>query len=320
MTETQIDVRAELEEFEWSNVTWKHDKLIAASPFRYDRSPSFFVRLEPYGDLPAGVWSDSGAFDDEWRSGTITKLLAFLRNETEAETDYYLAEKYGFDIEREVIVLKTPNFRLYNSRNYLPPTTVEPCVSPYLLSRGISAEVQALAGTGRSGHKGFTAIPWYTPNGHIANVKYRSTRGKAFFYEKGAWPIGELVYGANMVKSQAETLVICEAEIDALSWWTAGIPAIAVGGVAFSDKQADIVRRLPFETLLLAGDNDGAGQAFNERIRRKMGGVRMAAVDWRGATEKDANEVLSKRGREALCGYGSSSTLVGMISYRGICK
>jgi len=310
MTETQIDVRAELEEFDWPHARWSHDKLIAASPFRYDRSPSFFVRLEPYGDLPAGVWSDSGAFDDEWRSGTITKLLAFLRNETEAETDYYLASKYGFDIEREVIVLKTPNFRLYNSRNYLPPTTVEPCVSPYLLSRGISAEVQELAGTGKSAHKGFTAIPWYTPNGHIANVKYRSTRGKAFFYEKGAWPIGELVYGANMVKAQAETLVICEAEIDALSWWTAGIPAIAVGGVAFSDKQADIVRRLPFETLLLAGDNDRAGQAFNERIRRKMGGVFMRKLGYEGIAQKDANAIVTTQGPETLRSLAVGATRI----------
>lgn len=310
MTEMQIDVRAELEEFDWPHARWSHDKLIAASPFRFDRSPSFFVRLEPYGDLPAGVWSDSGAFDDEWRSGTITKLLAFLRNETEAETDYYLAEKYGFNIEREVIVLKTPNFRLYNSRNYLPPTTVEPCVSPYLLSRGISAEVQELAGTGRSNHKGFTAIPWYTPNGHIANVKYRSTRGKAFFYEKGAWPIGELVYGANMVKAQAETLVICEAEIDALSWWTAGIPAIAVGGVAFSDKQADIVRRLPFETLLLAGDNDRAGQAFNERIRRKMGGVFMQKLGYEGIAQKDANAIMTTQGPETLRSLAVGATRI----------
>ena len=53
----EVDVEAELREFDWTRPTWNSDKLLAASPFRYDKSPSFFVRLEPYGEYPAGVWS-----------------------------------------------------------------------------------------------------------------------------------------------------------------------------------------------------------------------------------------------------------------------
>lgn len=295
-----IDVRAELEEFEWEHARWTHDKLIAASPFRYDRSPSFFVRLEDYGDIPAGVWSDSGAYDEEWRSGTITKLLAFLRNETEEETAEYLADKYDFSVDNEVIRLKSPKLPKVTSRNFLNSDIIEATESQYLTKRGISADIQRIAKTGRSRYRGFTAIPWCTPNGHLANVKYRATRGKAFFYEKGAWPIRELVYGANMVSKPVERLIVCEAEIDALSWWTAGIPAVAVGGVAFSDKQADIIRRLPFDTLVLAGDNDKAGRGFNKRVASKLRDLRLATLDWRGVAEKDANELLCKGGVNAL--------------------
>ena len=298
-----IDVRAELEEYEWSHARWSHDKLIAASPFRFDRSPSFFVRLEDYGDIPAGVWSDSGAYDEEWRSGPFTKLLAFLRNETEEETADYLAEKYDFNVDSEVIRLKTPKLPKLTDRHFLKSDIIEIAESQYLTKRGISADIQRIAKTGKSRYRGFTAIPWYTPNGNLANVKYRATRGKAFFYEKGAWPIRELVYGANMAsvtQKPAEYLIVCEAEIDALSWWTVGIPAIAIGGVAFSDKQADIIRRLPFETLVLAGDNDKAGEGFNKRVASKMRDVTLASVDWRGVKEKDANEILKTQGPAAL--------------------
>lgn len=316
-----IDVRAELEEFEWTHARWTHDKLIAASPFRFDRSPSFFVRLESYGDIPAGVWADAGAFDDDWRSGTLTKLLAFLRNETEEETTAYLRDKYCINSgENDTILLKTP-ILLKNKRQFtLNSDIINPKNSKYLTSRGINVSVQQKALTGQSRYKGFTAIPWYTPNGKLANVKYRSTRSKTFFYEPGAWPIGELVYGAHMLSEPTENLVICEAEIDALSWWTAGIPAIAVGGVAFSDKQADIIRRLPFDTLVLAGDNDSAGQKFNDRVKRSLRGVQLRTVDWREGTEKDANDVLRAKGAEALRNYLSNSTLVGMNSYNGISK
>lgn len=308
-----IDVRAELEEFEWSHARWTHDKLIAASPFRYDRSPSFFVRLEDYGDIPAGVWSDSGAYDEEWRSGTITKLLAFLRNETEEETAEYLADKYDFSVDNEVIRLKSPKLPKVTSRNFLNSDIIEATESQYLTKRGISADIQRISKTGRSRYRGFTAIPWYTPNGHLANVKYRATRGKAFFYEKGAWPIRELVYGANMVSKPVERLIVCEAEIDALSWWTAGIPAIALGGVAFSDKQADIIRRLPFETLVLAGDNDKAGCGFNKRASSKLKGLRLATVEYGEIAHKDANAILKAQGSEALRRLASAAVSVPLV-------
>lgn len=294
-----VDVRAELEEFEWHRARWTYNKLIAASPFRYDRSPSFFVRLEPEGDYPAGLWHDSGAYDEDYRSGEFVKLIAFLRNETWGESADYLLYKYaGLAGDKRVLVM--PNLRRSTVYKALPESTVTPAISAYLTKRGISEAVQQEARTGYGQYAGFTALPWYTADGRLANVKYRKTRGKAFFYESDAWPIKNLVYGAESIKTSDDPLIICEAEIDALSWRTAGFQAIAIGGVSFSDKQADIIRRLPFETLVLAGDNDKAGRGFNKRVASKMRGVRLATVDWQGVAEKDANEILKTQGPEAM--------------------
>ena len=41
--ELDVDIRTELEAFPWIRPRWDSEKLIAASPFRYDRTPSFFV-------------------------------------------------------------------------------------------------------------------------------------------------------------------------------------------------------------------------------------------------------------------------------------
>jgi len=299
--DVDIDVRGELEKYDWIRPKWSHDKLIAASPFRYDRSPSFFVRLESYGDYPVGTWADSGAYDDEYKSGNFVKLLSFLRNETYEETTDYLLSEYVELSERYTERLNLPYLTFTARKRVLKRGIIDVSQSPYLTKRGISEDVQLEAQVGKSRYNGFVAIPWYDANGELANVKYRATRGKAFFYEKGGRPIRELVYGADLYTRHTDELIVCEAEIDALSWRTAGMAAVAVGGVAFTHWHADILRRLPFSRLIVAGDNDKAGAKFNEQVANALKrDKRVYALDWREIAEKDANEVLCERGVIAL--------------------
>lgn len=294
-----IDIEAELQEFEWDRPRWSSGKLIAASPFRYDRTPSFFVNLD--GDL-AGVWGDSGAYEDDWKSGGIVKLLAYLRNETVEESSEYLLGKYGNFNSDEEFRLILPKFPNYSCKRILPCDIITVVTSPYLTKRAISTEVQAQSKVGKSRHKRFVAIPWYAPDGSLANVKYRATKGKAFFYEKGATPIGELVYGADLYVKSSGDLIVCEAEIDALSWRTAGYNAVALGGVAVTPQKISILQRIPFTRLVVAGDNDKAGVKFNSRVVQAFKGCDLAVIDWEGSNFKDANEVLVRCGTEALRG------------------
>src|SRR5699024_5067221 len=72
-----VDILEELEQYEWENARWTDTKLIASSPFRNDSAPSFYVDIS--GSY-AGVFGDSGAYDSYYESGTLPKLLAYLRN------------------------------------------------------------------------------------------------------------------------------------------------------------------------------------------------------------------------------------------------
>jgi len=298
--DVQIDVQSELEEFEWHRPKWSHDKLIAASPFRHDRSPSFFVLLEGNGDYPAGSWGDSGAYDDEWKSGGFVKLLSFLRNETFEETVEYLLSKYSESSNNCDIILILPSLRRDRFKTVLHRDIIEIQTSPYLNKRGISEEVQVKAKVGKSRHYGFVAIPWYSPDGQLSNVKYRATKGKTFFYERNARPIRELVFGADLYNRSYDDLIICEAEIDALSWRVAGYNAIAVGGVSFTTQQKDIIQRLPFKKLVVAGDNDKAGARFNTQVVQALKGRELAVIQWRESAYKDANDVLLAKGIDGL--------------------
>lgn len=291
-----VDVQSELENFDWGvNVKWQHDKLIAASPFRYDNSPSFFVFFEDSGKYDAGMWGDSGAFDDDWSSGDFVKLLSFLRNETREECEDYLLESYA-PRSGGSIKLVSRTLHINTPPRALASDTVTTATSAYLLSRGIPADIQKSAGVGYGKHHGFCALPWHSADGRLLNVKYRATRGKAFFYEKDATPIGKIVYGANTVKDSSITTVLCEAEIDALSYRTVGVQAIAVGGVAFSRDQVDVIQRLPIGKLVIAGDNDRAGKQFNRRayqmLRHSVNNLEL--LSYNCSEYKDSNDILKK--------------------------
>ncbi|MBW3113541.1 toprim domain-containing protein [Bacillus sp. MCCB 382] len=298
---TEVDVESELREFEWTRPTWTGDKLLAASPFRYDKSPSFFVRLEPYGEYPAGVWSDSGYYDAEWASGNFVKLLAFMRQETYEEAEDYLAEKYGVAETGDGLRLKPLHLKTQRTRQPLKETVLQGEAQPsdYLIRRGISAETQAYYGVRDC--KSAVEIPWRRANGLLANVKYRSKYGKTFWYVKGADPIKNSLWGVDIVYSRrAKRAVLAEAEIDAMSWREAGFEAIACGGAEWSQAKRDLILRSPIEELIIATDNDKAGEKLRRAVESSLIGkvaIRHARITEGGC--KDANEALVSGGPKA---------------------
>lgn len=293
-----VDIESELREFEWVKARWTSDKLQAASPFRYDNQPSWFVNLD--GEY-AGTWADLGAYDSEWASGNFTKLLAFLRQETYEEAEDYLIEMYGVPTDGSRREFRLPPIRPPKPYEALPESLVTPAFSRYLERRGIGQATQTAYGVGYGKQRGFCALPWRTPDGQLANVMYRATRGKVFFYERGGWPRRKLLYGIDVVKRlNARTVALCEAPIDALSWYEATggeIIGIAAGGVTLSQEQADLIKRSSIETIILAGDNDKAGAKFNAECERKLRGhVRLARAEY--GDKKDANDVITSDGAE----------------------
>lgn len=267
-----VNVRAELESFTWLRAKWTSDKLIACSPFRYDRTPSFEINLDESSDY-YGCWTDWGANDPEYGRGGVVKLLAFLRNETLGETVEYVRGQYGADVdETDEPTLNLPEFTVDPPKR--PPLREETLEDytyrhPYLGGRGITEAVQRLMGIGYCRRRKALTIPWRDASGRLRNVKFRSVRDKLFWYygEGGGTPIRELVFAMDIVYARnIRRAAIVEAEICAMTLMSVGIPAIAVGGAKLSEAQADIIRRSPIEELITCADRDAAGQRLERRI------------------------------------------------------
>ncbi|MGI2709025.1 MULTISPECIES: toprim domain-containing protein [Bacillus cereus group] len=297
--DVNVDIEYELRQFSWTNERWTSYKLIAASPFRYEHTPSFFVNLD--GDY-AGTWKDSGAFDSEWESGNFTRLLSYLRNETYEETEAYLLESYGTCYTYDNLVLKPPKLRIESGHKALDFGRLQEYAyrHPYLGQRGISEEVQRQMKIGYDRFRQAVVIPWFDTNGRLANIKYRKTRGKAFWYEKDGKPIGDLIYGLHLAyKRNIKRAVYCEAEIDAMSFMTAGVFGLANGSSSFNQRKAEQILKSPIEELVIVADNDPAGEKLRKELEKYLNG-KMRLTNGYVCEFKDANDSLLKEGKDSL--------------------
>src|SRR5699024_10843251 len=190
--EMDVDIRGELEEFSWVRPRWSESKLIAASPIRYVCTPTFMVILD--GEY-AGTFVDSGAYDADYESGNFPKLLAFLRDETYEETCDYLFEIYAPNEESKTrlevpeVSLKPAKTRITFDDSILSELAYR---SPYLGRRGITEKVQRFMGVGYNRGSRAVSMPWRHADGKLANIKYRKTQGKTFWYQRNAAPIRTL--------------------------------------------------------------------------------------------------------------------------------
>jgi len=288
-----IDVRTELEAFDWTAATWTSRKLLAASPFRYDTHPSFFVNLE------TGGWHDSGATDPDWQSGNFTKLLAYLRQESYEETAEYLSAKYGNGYVLTYDETGRPTFK--------PPDLLKARVKPrripsyilddyryrseYLGRRGISEEIQRLMNVGYDMTQKAVTIPWFNADGSLGNVMYRKTAGKTFWYRSDSRPIGEMLYGINIVyKHRIKSVGIVEAPIDALTLMSNGICGIATGGTAITADKLALILRSPIEELTIWRDQDGAGRIWQRKLVEGLRGKVRLKIAKIPTEYKDVNE------------------------------
>ncbi|MCR8843132.1 toprim domain-containing protein [Paenibacillus sp. SC116] len=268
----------ELSRYHWIKPNWSADKLTSSSPMRSgDSSASFYVWLEdnPRFNARAGDWGDSGAVDDEWRRGSFTKLLAFLRNETEEETREYLRYTYATEwSSEEELTFNPPKLTIESVLKPLDKRILEEFAyrHPYLERRGISDVVQRYYQVGFDRVRQAVAIPWFDANGRLCNVLYRSVNSKVFWYHDGGWPIRSMLFGIDVIyKRKVKRAALVEAPIDALYLATCGIPTAAVGGAIFNTEKRDLIIRSGIEELTIFHDNDGgAGVELRDKVTAEL--------------------------------------------------
>lgn len=136
----------------------------------------------------------------------------------------------------------------------------------------------------------------YLRDGELLNCKYlaieRTPDGKKnTIQESSAEPC---LFGWQTIPDNARAVVICEGEIDAMTWFQFGIPALSVpmggGGGAKQDWiESDYDHLQCFDTILVSMDMDEAGREGAAEIVKRLGAERCRIVE---LPHKDANACL----------------------------
>lgn len=192
----------------------------------------------------------------------------------------------------------------------------------YLASRGIRSDVyKHVCCMDLSGRM---MIPVCGEKQNIVGIKYR-TIDKKLTAEKGS----SYDYLLNWPQiQQFNELVIVEGEIDLLSVLEAGYPFVVslAGGasnIKFADTQAEWLGR--FKKIILANDNDAAGERCKQRLKKKLGKF-CELYEVNLAKYKDFNEVLVGEGPKRVLQMINSATKIenecgddGFFEANGVC-
>ncbi len=237
----------------------------------------------------SGVWSDfatgqCGDLLDLWSLKEGASLLEIMK----AAKDYLGIKDVKFQPDRKSAYLLPKKQMIFKA------ATTSKVFDYMTKERGLlPATLEAF----RIGDEDNHVVFPYIRDGKVINTKYlkleRVDGKKVIRSERGSEPC---LFGWQTIPKNAREVTICEGEIDAMSLWQYGVPALSVPfGAGSGSKnewiENDFDRLSVFDVIYICMDNDEAGKGATQSIVQRLGNVRCRVVD---LPCKDANECLTK--------------------------
>ena len=190
--------------------------------------------------------------------------------------------------------LGVQDVQLAQPREWKRPPQRQPEAKPqspaiaWLKSRGITdAAIEAYrVGASKDGRA--VVFPHWR-DGEMVNFKIRDCADKKRMM---TFPGGEpCLWGWQVIDANQRSIVICEGEIDAMTLWQCGIPAVSVfsgvSNLGWIEADHDHLER--FSDIVLCMDMDDAGKAAARKIAERLGLDRCRIAK---LPHKDANDCM----------------------------
>lgn len=162
-------------------------------------------------------------------------------------------------------------------------------------NRGFTDEAIRTFQLGYDPMENHAIIPVRDINDKLISLIRRDLDPDAFIRYKNAkrFPRKHTLFGAWLVaKYQTNYVVVTEGPLDAVSVWSAGIPAVAQFGSSLSEEQVQLLRQLGLDKIVLFYDNDKSGrQATEQAIELLRGNFLVHRVKYNRADGKDPGEL-----------------------------
>ncbi|MCE0723988.1 bifunctional DNA primase/helicase [Legionella resiliens] len=234
----------------------------------------------------AGVWCDFASGD----KGDLLDLWALTRNLTISEAMKEATRYLG---------ISSPHFEAHRISHFVKPQQkIVPLPESSLLMNYLVNERQLKPSTIQvfqiGVHGDEIAFPYWR-DGKVIFIKYlklaRTNGKKQMRVEANCEPC---LFGWNSIPPQTRSVIICEGEIDAMTLWQYGLPALSVPfGAGSGNKHAwieyEFERLAAFDEIYLCMDNDNEGDLATKDLIERLGCHRCRVMT---LPYKDANECL----------------------------
>lgn len=284
------------------------DDLKCCCPFHEEKTPSFKYNKDNYSFHCFGCG----------KSVDIIDCLMEIEGETFIGAVQRLLDYAGMSAE-------IPNTGVETDRSYkypVPQNGDMTQVYDYLSKRGISKETVDHFRVTANCENGYTniAFNFFDEANNLLMIKYRPAhsvdKSQTKTWVQPGSSVKHILFGMENVKNSGE-LLITEGEIDAMSWYEAGIRnvvSIPLGSQDLKWVEVCYDWLSEFDTIILAGDNDAPGRKFMKECAARLSSVNIKTITYpdeyvvrddggnvvKAIKTKDANGVLQTYGKQYL--------------------
>ena len=231
----------------------------------FERNPS--CRVFTQKDHEEIEYGKCHCFTCGW-TGRLSDLVTACFNETDPSFgEDWLIERFGVNYSSNARLL--PEIKLNNSKpkiEVLDESILDQYnyYHDYMWQRKLTKEVVDTFRIGYDPKTKMLSFPVWDEYNRLVLITYRSVIDKRFFIEEDK---DKPVYLLNFVNNwNIKTVYVVESQINALTLWSWGYPAIALIGTG-SEHQMKILNKCPIRNYILCFDGDEAGDKGIKRFQ-----------------------------------------------------
>lgn len=202
-------------------------------------------------------------------TASLPQLITYCFEEQEGFGEEWLVERFGVDYDENHLYLPEITLNRHVKKAAIPQSKIESMqyYHPYMWQRKLTPQVVNKFSIGYDAKSNMISFPVWDEQGKLVMITYRSVVDKRFYIDKDA---DKPVYLLNFIKNEKINKVyVCESQINALTLWSWGYPAVALFGTG-SEYQYEILNRSPIREYVLCFDGDEAGDRGRARFMKNI--------------------------------------------------
>lgn len=233
----------------------------------YERNPSCQIFTSRDSDIVE--YGTVHCFTCGYKSRLPDFITTCFDEKDPAFGEEWLIERFGIEYDSnsrylpEIVLIKNKK-KKYLNEDILKQYNF---YHPYMWKRGLSKQVVDFFKIGFDSNKNMIVFPVWDEFGKLVMLTRRSVVDKTFLIDKD---IDKPVYLLNIINDyNYKKVYVCESQINALTCWSWGYPAIALFGTG-SKYQYDILNKCGIRHYVLCFDGDNAGNKGIERFKENL--------------------------------------------------